>query len=157
MVFVPDTDYVLQSLSLLLWPITAQYNTFMFLHGDFHCILAAIFFPLVFAWIFSRYKVDFFYAFLSGIIGYTCHLICDMIANDSYYYLFWPVRMKVSVWNIIPETGNFYGIGDFKLILVGTSLFLLTLCIRNQVEGSDWLTHYASWLNPVKFWNKLTA
>jgi membrane-bound metal-dependent hydrolase YbcI (DUF457 family) len=149
MAIAPDLDYVLQA----MWNITAP---IFVRHGDFHCIFATVTFSLLAAVILSKgFKLDFFYAFLCAAIGYSSHIIEDLAANQYYYYMFWPLNTKVSVWGIATETGNFHGVGDLKIILFSLTCLLLAICLRNAVEGSGWITKYMDILHPRKVWNVL--
>ena len=149
MVIAPDIDYVLQS----MWEITAP----LFVrHGDFHCIVAAILIPLLFSVVVSKWlKLEFIPVFLCAVVGYSSHIIEDLAANQYYYYMFWPLNTKVSVWGIATETGNFHGIGDLKIILFSIACIILAICLRNAVEGSGWITKYIQMLRPRKVWNVL--
>jgi membrane-bound metal-dependent hydrolase YbcI (DUF457 family) len=152
MALAPDIDYILQS----MWDITAPLFGLFVRHGDFHCIVAAVLLPLLVAVILYKcLKLNFFYTFLCAIIGYSSHIIEDLAANQYYYYMFWPLNHKISVWGIATETGNFHGVGDLKIILFSITCILLAICLRNSIEGSNWINKYVDIFHPRKVWNVL--
>jgi membrane-bound metal-dependent hydrolase YbcI (DUF457 family) len=132
--FVPDIDFVLQELR----KIPGITLPFIVRHGDFHNILALIFFSLVIAAAASAIGVWFPDAFVCAVIGIAAHLFEDALIADPAYRFFWPFSLQNSGIGILTEIPDILGIANGEVILVGIVLLSGALCVRTLVEGKGW-------------------
>jgi len=104
--FVPDIDFVLQELR----KIPGITLPFVVRHGDFHNIMALIFFSLVIAA--AAYAIGMWFpdAFVCAIIGIAAHLFEDALIADPAYRFFWPFSLENSGdWYHDRDTGYPWG------------------------------------------------
>ena len=132
--FVPDIDLVLQALSEIYGnalPFTVQ-------HGDFHNILALIFFSLVIAS--AAYAIGMWFsdAFVCAVIGIAAHFFEDALIADPAYRFFWPVSLQNHGIGIFTETPDILGIANSEVLLIGIFLLSGAICVRTFVEGKWW-------------------
>jgi membrane-bound metal-dependent hydrolase YbcI (DUF457 family) len=132
--FVPDIDLGLQELSV----IPGITLPFMVRHGDFHNILALIFFSVVIAAAASTARMWFSDAFVCAVIGIAAHFFEDALIADPAYRFFWPFSLQRYGIGIFTETPDVLGIANSEVLLFGFILLSVALCIRTLVEGKGW-------------------
>ena len=129
--FVPEIDFVLQELR----KIPGITLPFVIRHGDFHNILALIFFSLVIAAAASAIGMWFPDAFVCAVIGIAAHFFEDALIADPAYRFFWPFSLENSGIGIMTETRDIFGIANSEVLVIGILLLALALCMRTLVEG----------------------
>jgi len=136
MTIMPDTDYVL---SCFIFNCTA---TLPITHGDFHNILALVFFSLCAAWALSRVGIQFTDALIYSVIGFGAHLIEDALVYKYLYNYFYPFDVKITGWGIITETRDLFGWAGTQVLLVGVIVFCLAVIIRMCYEDGWTMSKY---------------
>ena len=131
--FVPDIDFVLQELR----KIPGITLPFVVRHGDFHNIMALIFFSLVIAAAASTIGMWFPDAFVCAVIGIAAHFFEDALIAD-------PVPLFLAVffgqfrdWCHDRDTGYSWGC-EQRGACDWYPALIRTLCVRTLVEGRGW-------------------
>ena len=132
--FVPDIDLGVQELQ----KIPGITLSFTVRHGDFHNIMALVFFSLVIAAAASAIRMRTSDAFICAAIGIGAHFFEDALIANPAYSFFWPVSLQSFGIGIFTETPNILGIGNGEVLLVGFLLLSGSLCVRTLVEGKGW-------------------
>jgi hypothetical protein len=132
--FVPDMDFGLQELR----KIPGITLPFIVQHGDFHNILALMFFSLVIAAAASAIGMWFPDAFVCAIIGVAAHLFEDALVADPAYRFFWPFSFQDSGIGILAVTRDIFGIANSEVLVIGILLLTGALLVRTLVEGKGW-------------------
>jgi membrane-bound metal-dependent hydrolase YbcI (DUF457 family) len=125
--WLPDIDYVLQTITFQLYHITQ----FIIIHGTFHNIFWLLIFSFGIAYILKKYKnMNFNKVFLCMVIGCTTHMFCDYFVYDMVFNPLYPIYCVVWGCPLISEFGSFYGIGEFSLIVWGLIFVVVALTIK---------------------------
>jgi hypothetical protein len=132
--FVPDIDFVLEYLRR----IPGITLSFTVRHGDFHNIMALIFFSLVIAAAAAAIGMWFSDAFVCAVFGIAAHFFEDALIADPAYRFFWPFSLQSSGIGIFTETPDILGIANGEVLLFGIILLSGALCVRTLVEGKGW-------------------
>ena len=132
--FVPDIDLGLQALS----EIPGITLPFTVLHGDFHNIMALIFFSLIIAA--AAYAIGMWFsdAFVCAVLGIAAHFFEDTLIADPAYSFFWPFSLEKFGIGIFTETPDILGIANSEVLLIGIIFLAGALCVRTLVEGRGW-------------------
>jgi hypothetical protein len=133
--FILDIDLLLQNIHYYITlyfgniPIHILFNIY---HGDFHNLLLILILAIVFGYMYSDfYKESFMGGFICIFIAGLAHLIEDYCVYDNIYYLLVPFsNQSFHTWNLIHETRNFYGIGDFNIFVIGIILVILGVILK---------------------------
>ena len=132
--FVPDIDLLFQ----VLHKIPGIALPFMVRHGDFHNIIALVFFSIIIAAIASAIGMWFSDAFVCAVIGIAAHFFEDALIADPVYRFFWPFSLQNKGIGIFKEVPDILGIANSEVLLYGIVLLAIALCIRTLVEGRGW-------------------
>jgi len=132
--FIPDIDLGLNQLS----KIPGITLSFTVRHGDFHNIMALVFFSFVIAAAASAIRMRTSDAFICAAIGIGAHFYEDAMISKPAYAFFWPLTEQGFGLGILPETPYDLMIANSEALLVGILLLSGALCIRTLVEGKGW-------------------
>jgi hypothetical protein len=132
--FIPDFDFVLQALkktSDVTLVLTVR-------HGDFHNIVALIFFSVAIAMVASAFRMRILDSFVCAAIGIGAHFFEDALIADPAYGFFWPLSLQKFGIGIFIERPDIIGIANSEVLLVGFLLLFAALGLRTLVEGKGW-------------------
>jgi hypothetical protein len=132
--FLPDFDEI-GMFSLIknntLFPMVIH-------HGDFHTLGNLLVVSLIFSLLLHFAGIRYFDGFVCTAIGLGAHFFEDALVANPAYAFFWPLSTQKFGIGILPETGNFFGIGDTKILVIGLVLFVIACVIRTYFEGKGW-------------------
>ena len=132
--FIPDIDFGLDQLR----NIPGITLSFTIRHGDFHNIMALVFFSLVIAAAASAIRMRTSDAFICAAIGIGAHFYEDAMISKSAYTFFWPFTTHYFGIGILTEIPYDLIIANSEVLLVGILLLSGAVCIRTLVEGKGW-------------------
>jgi membrane-bound metal-dependent hydrolase YbcI (DUF457 family) len=135
--WLPDIDYVVQSLWYNIYQCTAILCPIMIRHGDFHNIMVIILLSIIFGYLIYKYcNVLLKDAILCVGIGCIAHLVEDITVYDKTYRLLYPMsNIQFYNLNLINESRNILGIGDSNIIAIGIFILLCFCIIKFMVDG----------------------
>ena len=107
-------------------------------HGDFHNLANLLIASLIFAWLLHFAGMHYFDGFVCTAIGFGAHFFADALVANPAYAFFWPLSSQKYGIGLLPETGNFFGIGDTTILLIGLFFLAVAIGIRTYVEGNGW-------------------
>jgi membrane-bound metal-dependent hydrolase YbcI (DUF457 family) len=107
-------------------------------HGDFHTLGNLLVVSVVFAVLLHFAGIRYFDGFVCTAIGLGAHFFEDALVANPAYAFFWPLSTQKFGIRILPETGNFFGMGDTKILAIGIVFFIVAYVIRMYFEGKDW-------------------
>jgi len=156
MTVVPDLDFVVNRI-MRFFHLSSP---FILNHGDFHNIISLIFFSLVASLILHKYsKMHFGDALLCAMIGFSCHLIEDFVVYTDWYGYFYPWTLREYGVAILPETRNFYGIADTKILSLGIILVCIAILIRMYFDKTftvgNWVRKYTGIGKRMKYYTEV--
>lgn len=123
MALFPDIDFILQT------SMRTIQSPFVIYHGDFHSILALVFFSLIAAWIVSHYNISFWHGFLCSALGMFAHYLEDYIAYPPAYAYFFPFSKIEYGIDLIPETRDLIFAGS-EVLVIGMILLAGAILVR---------------------------
>lgn len=127
---LPDIDYLLQSMFYYnMFPIYIE-------HGNFHSIPAIITLSIIFGYICTYFSERFYDGIICVAIGSFAHYIEDICVYNNMYYPFFPFNnFSFRSFNILHETSNMFGMGDWLIIIVG--IVILVCVSKVAIDGTD--------------------
>jgi membrane-bound metal-dependent hydrolase YbcI (DUF457 family) len=150
--FIPDSDYVVQ----LIWESVFPTKITPVIHGGFHNILTLVIASYLFGWyIWKNTKIRFTAAAFCVALGFTVHLVEDALVNGIVYHFYIPISSRgwYQGYILTPMDDIIFAntvIASTNIIVIGILLLILTIMIRSNIQGYDWLEKY----NPVPFINR---
>ena len=131
---LPDIDLGLQ----MLKKIPGITMSFTVRHGDFHNIIALIFFSLIIAAAASAIRMRTSDAFICAALGIAAHFFEDALVYKSGYPILWPLSTQRIGIGIMNETPNLFGMANSTVLIVGLTLLIGALLVRTYIEGPTW-------------------
>lgn len=137
---LPDFDYIIQTIMYPIVMVTPLASIFI-VHGDSHNIAITILTSMFCAWALNKYW-NYVYndVFICVFLGCAFHIICDFFV---YVTVFCPIAPRfpceIAGIGILRETGAWYGVAEPSIIIVGSILLLITICIKIYYSDNKWI------------------
>ena len=154
---LPDIDYFFQVGTYIIYhaiePALFVYGIVLpvIRHGDFHNIFIIISFSLIIGYLFRRWGFKFWDAVICTSIGMSAHIIEDLLVYDNPYHPFLPFsEAPINAINILNESGNMFGIGDWKIFVIGCIFIFLAYSVKVIYDGKDIFDHYISQMKAIQ-------
>lgn len=108
-------------------------------HGDFHNIAVLFLYALLVGSLLKLKDINFKDSFIFAGIGFSAHIMEDVLVYNPGYAFLWPLSMNVFGIGIVNYEPDWYGIANTKVLLAGLILMILCGTIRTLYEGRSGL------------------
>ena len=108
-------------------------------HGDFHNLLVLLLFAVFVGLLLKINGLKFKDSFIFAGIGFSAHLLEDVLVYNPGYAFMWPLSKHVFGIGIINYQPDFYGIANIEVLLAGIIAMILCGTIRTLQEGNSGL------------------
>jgi hypothetical protein len=104
--------------------------------------------------------VKFFDAVFFSLIGFGAHLAEDALVYNPGWKILWPLSSHEIGFGLFPGVtsgtyGDFFGIAETEVLIVGLVLLLAAIIIRTWADGSfSWIRWYMPGSLYTKFFAK---
>jgi hypothetical protein len=142
--FIPDGDFVVKT----IWEWVFPYKFSPIVHGSFHNIGTLLIVSGVVGWyIWKHTRITFFDASFCVAIGFASHLVEDALVNGTVYQFYMPFSDRGWYQGFIIHSSNDIVfahnlIASSNLVYIGLALLAITILVRCNLTGYDWLKKY---------------
>jgi hypothetical protein len=151
---LPDIDYFFQCFTYTIRDIIIYIgyngNIMVLKHGDFHNIFMIVVLSFGIGYLLWRWGFRFWDATICLMIGTSAHIIEDLIVYDYPYHLLLPFsNTSVNAINILNESTNMFGLGDWKIFIIGCLFVFVAYSIKILYDGKDIFNFYINYAKNV--------